>query len=102
MLQDLPIEVKQRLKRLDKLESKYGELLKAYRAAHARVQAIEPFEATLRENTPLTSIGDPSALAEYLTQINTKSGMVLDELKRVSSERDDFNQGFHDQDYYQG
>lgn len=92
VLQDLPPEVKSKLRRLDKLESKYAELLKAYRTAHARVQSIEPFEATLRESTPLTSITDPTALSEYLTQINTKSGMVLEELKRVSGERDGYKQ----------
>ena len=49
---------------------------------------IEPFEASLREHTPLTSISDPGALVEYLNQLNLKGDMVLDELKRVSSERD--------------
>lgn len=52
--------------------------------------SIEPFEKALRENTPLTSISDPAALAEYLNQVNLKSDMVLDELKRVSTERDKF------------
>jgi len=56
------------------------------------VLAIEPFETSLRENTPLTSIGDPNALVEYLNQVNLKGDMVLDELKRVSSERDIFKQ----------
>lgn len=49
---------------------------------------IEPFENALRENTPLTSISDPKALVEYLNQVNLKGDMVLDELKRVSSDRD--------------
>ena len=40
----------------------------------------------------MTSIGDPSAFVEYLNQVNLKSDMVLDELKRVSSERDTFKQ----------
>lgn len=66
------------------------ELLKAYRVAHSRVLAIEPFETALRENTPLTSIGEPKALTEYLNQMSMKSDMVVDELKRVSTERDDF------------
>lgn len=56
------------------------------------MQTIEPFEASLRENTPLTSISDPSALVEYLNNINLKGDMVLDELKRVSSEKDTFKQ----------
>ena len=68
------------------------ELLRSYRIAHARVSTIEPFETTLRENTPLTSINDPAALVEYLNQLNLKSDMVLDELKRVSSERASFKQ----------
>ena len=86
---ELPTEVRVRLKKLDRLESKYGDLLKAYRIAHAKIQVIEPFEATLREHTPLTNIGDPAALVEYLTQITTKSDMVLEEFKRVSAERDE-------------
>lgn len=66
------------------------ELLRSYRIAHARVSAIEPFEASLRENTPLTSINDPSALVEYLSQLNLKGDMVMDELKRVSGDKDSF------------
>jgi len=68
------------------------ELLRSYRVAHARVLTIEPFETSLRENTPLTSISDPKALVEYLNQVNLKGDMVLDELKRVSSERDTYKQ----------
>lgn len=60
--------------------------------AHARVLSIDPFEKALRENTPLTSINDSAALVEYLNQINLKSDMVLGELKRVSSERDNFKE----------
>ena len=60
--------------------------------AHAKVLTIEPFETSLREHTPLTSIGDPKALVEYLDQLNLKGDMVLDELKRVSSERDKYEQ----------
>ncbi|KAI9881806.1 MAG: hypothetical protein M1823_006482, partial [Watsoniomyces obsoletus] len=88
--QELPNDTQVKLKKLDRLEAKYGELLKAYRIAHARVQIIEPFEASLREYTPLTSISDPSAFVEYLGQVAAKGDMVLDEFKRVSAERDDF------------
>jgi chromosome segregation ATPase len=71
------------------MESKYTELLKAYRTAHARIQAVESFEASLRENTPLTSVNDANALVEYLNQMNLKSDMVVDELKRVTADRDE-------------
>ncbi|KAK2868030.1 hypothetical protein FQN49_003226 [Arthroderma sp. PD_2] len=87
---ELPTDIRVRLRRLDKLESRYQELLKAYRTAHARVLTIEPFETALRENTPLISITDPRALTEYLNQISLKGDMVVEELKRVSSERDEF------------
>ncbi|KAJ5577561.1 uncharacterized protein N7459_006525 [Penicillium hispanicum] len=86
---ELPADVKAKLRRLDKLESRYHELLKAYRTAHSRVLSIEPFEAALRENTPLTSIGEPKALTEYLNQMSLKSDMVVEELKRVTTDRDD-------------
>ncbi|KAL8825739.1 MAG: hypothetical protein Q9191_004227 [Dirinaria sp. TL-2023a] len=85
---ELPTDVRAKLRKLEKLESKYHELLRSYRIAHARVQTIEPFESSLREHTPLISISDPDALVEYLNQLNLKGDMVLDELKRVSNDRD--------------
>ncbi|EKV08426.1 Vesicle-mediated transport protein (Imh1), putative [Penicillium digitatum PHI26] len=87
-------EVRAKLRRLDKLESRYHELLKAYRTAHSRVLSIEPFEATLRENTPLTSIAEPKAFTEYLNQSTLKSDMVMEELKRVTEEREEFRKKF--------
>ncbi|KAJ5618808.1 Vesicle-mediated transport protein (Imh1) [Penicillium lagena] len=87
---ELPTEVRAKLRRLEKLEPRYHELLKAYRVAHARVLSIEPFEAALRENTPLSSIAEPKALTEYLNQSTLKSDMVMEELKRVSTEKDDY------------
>ena len=88
------MDVRSKLRKLDRMESKYADLLKAYRTAHARIQAVESFEAALRENTPLTSTNDPNALVEYLNQINLKSDMVLDELKRVSADRDEYKKKF--------
>ena len=87
---ELPTAVRVRLRRLEKLETRYHELLRSYRVAHARTLDVAAFEASLRENTPLTSISDPGALTEYLNQTKLKGDMVLDELKRVSSERDNF------------
>ncbi len=92
--QDLPTDVRVKLRKLDRMESKYADLLKAYRTAHARIQSIDSFEASLRENTPLTSINDSGALVEYLNQINLKSDMVVDELKRVTADRDDYKKKF--------
>ena len=91
---ELPTETLSKLRRLEKLETKYRELLRAYRIAHAQAATIGPFEATLQENTPLTSIADPSSFVEYLNQVNLKGDMVLDELKRVSADRDSFKTKF--------
>ena len=44
----------------------------------------------------MTSIGDPNAFVEYLNQVNLKGDMVLDELKRVTSERDTVRQRLSD------
>lgn len=107
---ELPEDVRKKLAKLDGLTAKYQgmldstplprnwhllfysqnmlctDLLRNYRTAHARVAAIEPFEATLREHTPLTSISDPGALIEFLNQRSVQSDMVKDELKRVSEQ----------------
>ena len=40
----------------------------------------------------MTSISDPNAFVDHLNQVNLKGDMVLDELKRVSSDRDTFKQ----------
>ncbi|RCI17379.1 hypothetical protein L249_1691 [Ophiocordyceps polyrhachis-furcata BCC 54312] len=82
-------EIRQRLRKLEKLEATYPELLRSYRVAHKRATAIEPFEKALRENSPLVSISDPDALVEYLNQLNLRGDMVMQELKRVSADRDD-------------
>lgn len=107
---ELPLDVRRRLAKLDTLTTKYQgmlttkplhrdwhllfysqnmlctDLLKNYRMAHSRVTAIEPFEATLREHTSLTSIADPGALVEFLEARNLQKDMVMEELKRISGE----------------
>ncbi|KAK4117806.1 hypothetical protein N656DRAFT_744432 [Canariomyces notabilis] len=85
---NLPPEVRARLRKLEKLEKTYPELLRSYRIAHSRATSIEPFERALKENTPLTSIKDPEALVEYLNQVNLRNDMVMEELKRVTAEKD--------------
>ncbi|KAK4071068.1 uncharacterized protein Triagg1_6435 [Trichoderma aggressivum f. europaeum] len=82
-------ELRQKLRKLEKLEATYPELLRSYRVAHRRATAIEPFEKALRENTPLATISDPEPLIEYLNQLKIKGDMVMDELKRVSLDKED-------------
>ncbi|KAL8729556.1 MAG: hypothetical protein Q9166_004636 [cf. Caloplaca sp. 2 TL-2023] len=92
--QELPTDVRVKLRKLEKLESRYHGT--QTQLAHARVQTIDTFEASLRVNTPLTSIGDPRALVEYLNQLNLKGDLVVDELKRVSHERNIYKQQVDD------
>ncbi|KZZ88466.1 grip [Moelleriella libera RCEF 2490] len=100
---DLSSDVKQRLRKLEKLEATYPgksrwlrQLLRSYRVAHRRATAIEPFEKALRENTPLTSIGDPSALIEYLNQLKLRGDMVMEELKKVSADKDEMKRRYEE------
>ncbi|KAG6224598.1 hypothetical protein E4U34_000197 [Claviceps purpurea] len=93
---ELSPEIKQRLRKLEKLEATYPELLRSYRVAHKRATAIEPFEKALRENTPLASIRDPEALVEYINQLNLRGDMVMEELKKVSADKDELKKK-HDQ-----
>jgi hypothetical protein len=110
---DLPDSVQQKLARLETLTAKYKgmlrqtalhrdwhllfysqnalstELLRNYRAAHARVSQTEAFEATLREHTPLANVSDPGALVEFLNQRSLQSEMVMQELKRITGEHRD-------------
>ncbi|KAH6607072.1 hypothetical protein Trco_003385 [Trichoderma cornu-damae] len=92
----LTLELKQKLRKLEKLESTYPELLRSYRVAHRRATAVEPFEKALRENTPLASIADPEALVEYLNQLKLKGDMVMDELKRVSADKDELKKKYEE------
>lgn len=73
-----------------------SELLRSYRIAHGRAIAVEPFEKVLKEHTPVSGINDPGALVEYLNQLNLKGDMVMDELKRVSAERDSYKKKFEE------
>ncbi|KAK6956059.1 hypothetical protein Daesc_001329 [Daldinia eschscholtzii] len=95
---ELPLHIKSKLRKLEKLEATYPELLRSYRIAHGRATSIEPFERALRENTPLTTIKDPTALVEYLNQLNLKGDMVMEEFKRVSAEKDNFKKKFEEAD----
>ncbi|KHJ32908.1 putative viral a-type inclusion protein repeat protein [Erysiphe necator] len=94
--QRLPQEVRVKLRKLERLETKYQELLRSYRVAHARAISIEVFEKQLREYTPLSTISDPDALVEYLNQLKLKGDIVMDEFKRVSSDRDEYKKKYEE------
>ncbi|TQS35720.1 hypothetical protein Golomagni_03850 [Golovinomyces magnicellulatus] len=90
----LSTEVRAKLRKLERLETKYQELLRSYRVAHARAISIEVFEKQLKEYTPLSTISDPDAFVEYLNQLKLKSDIIIDEFKRVSAERDEYKKKY--------
>ncbi|RKF75147.1 Golgin IMH1 [Golovinomyces cichoracearum] len=90
----LSTEIKAKLRKLERLETKYQELLRSYRVAHARAISIEVFEKQLKEYTPLSTISDPDAFVEYLNQLKLKSDIIMDEFKRVSGERDEYKKKY--------
>ncbi|KAF8537690.1 hypothetical protein BDD12DRAFT_794770 [Trichophaea hybrida] len=87
---ELPTEVRVKLRKLEKMEAKYTELLRSYKIVHARNALIEPFEKALRENTPCESISDPKVLLDYINSFSQRSDMVKNELVRVSKEKDEY------------
>ncbi|KAH9226880.1 hypothetical protein K456DRAFT_1092089 [Colletotrichum gloeosporioides 23] len=91
---ELSPEVRTKLRKLEKLEKTYPELLRSYRIAHGRATSIEPFERVLKEHTSVGSIREPDALVEYLDSLKQKEQMIMDEYKRVSVEKDEFKKKF--------
>ncbi|KAJ2991103.1 hypothetical protein NUW58_g2645 [Xylaria curta] len=83
---ELSPQVLSKLKRLEKLEASYHEVLRSYRIAYSQ---IKNFERALQENTPVGTIKDPAALIEYIHQFDVKSKLAFQELTRISTERDD-------------
>ncbi|RKF59866.1 putative viral a-type inclusion protein repeat protein [Erysiphe neolycopersici] len=92
----LPQDVRMKLRKLERLETKYQELLRSYRVAHARAMTIDVFEKQLREYTPLSTISDSDAFVEYLNQLKLKGDIVMDEFKRVLSDRDEYKKKFEE------
>lgn len=82
-LADLPADVRVKLRRLEKLEPKFQELVKGFRA---KKQLIEPFEKALREHTSCTTIADPTAFVEYLNMASLQAEMTRGEYQRVTKE----------------
>ncbi|KAI5778948.1 hypothetical protein EDC01DRAFT_622206 [Geopyxis carbonaria] len=87
---DFPPEVRVKLRKLEKLEGRYADLLRSYKIVHARNSLIEPFEKALRENTPCESISDPKSLIDYINSFSVRSGLAKEEIIRVSQERDEY------------
>ncbi|KAK9491427.1 hypothetical protein V1508DRAFT_373911 [Lipomyces doorenjongii] len=87
---EYPPEIRAKLRKLAKYEARYPELHRAYEAERARSSLIDAFENVLREHTPCSSIEDPQALVEYLQNLTLRQDMLVEEMKRVTKEKDEF------------
>ena len=55
-------------------------------------------EKVIQEHTPLTSIKESDALAEHLRSLNVRTNMVMEELRRVTQERDNYKKKTEEED----
>ena len=83
---ELPNDVRRKLNRLDKMESKYPALLKAYRGLQAVEAQVKVFEKLLSETTSASSINDTEAFQQWAQSTTMKSSMVMDELRKKGEE----------------
>ncbi|KAI0400911.1 hypothetical protein F4802DRAFT_582789 [Xylaria palmicola] len=88
---EMPSYVKLKLKRLEKLENNYQEVLRCYKIAHLQ---IKNFERALQENTPVSSIKDTAGLLDYINQFIRQNDMTSQELRRISAEKDEYQDKF--------
>ncbi|KAK9237180.1 hypothetical protein V1525DRAFT_361383 [Lipomyces kononenkoae] len=86
---DYPPEIRAKLRKLAKYEARYPELHRAYETERARASFIDTFETVLREHTPCSSIQEPQAFVEYLENLTLRQDMLVEEMKRVTKERDE-------------
>lgn len=79
-------DLQKRLNKLSKYETKYPELLKAYRALQAQDSNVKVFEKVLSDLTPATSVLDVEAFQQWANNFTLKAEMSMAELRRVSKE----------------
>ncbi|KAK9475972.1 hypothetical protein V1514DRAFT_338305 [Lipomyces japonicus] len=85
---ELPLDIRSKLRKLSKYEVKYPELKNAYDILREKNRFVNQFENVLREHTPCSSVTEPEALVEYLQNLTLKQEMQMEEMKRVTKERD--------------
>lgn len=89
---ELSPDLKVKLRKLAKFESKWPELLMSYRIANEKVKHIDSFEQMLREHTPCTTIQEQESFVEYLSNMQLRIDMTTNEFKKAAGEREDAKQ----------
>ncbi|CCE65332.1 hypothetical protein TPHA_0K01990 [Tetrapisispora phaffii CBS 4417] len=81
----LPKEVQTKLRKFEKYEQKYPLLLQAYKNEKIKSEKFQDVEKVLMENTPISSIDDLDSLPSFFKNINDKTAMLNDEIKKLSA-----------------
>ncbi|ANZ74580.1 BA75_00968T0 [Komagataella pastoris] len=83
---ELPTEIRARLKKFVKYEQKYPLLLDAYKTEKAKSEIVHAFESTLQEITPLQTIGEIEQFKDFISNMNQKAKLMDEELRAKTGE----------------
>ncbi|AOA60756.1 Vesicular transport protein [Komagataella phaffii CBS 7435] len=83
---DLPMEIRARLKKFAKYEQKYPLLLDAYKTEKAKSEIVHAFESTLQEVTPLQTIGEIEQFKDFISNMTQKAKLMDEELRAKTGE----------------
>ncbi|RIA87714.1 hypothetical protein C1645_273178 [Glomus cerebriforme] len=79
-------EIKEKLVKLKKYESKFPEIVKSYKKLLSERKTIEKI---LKENTHLEGLSDAEAFEAHLRNLNIKNEMSMEEIKRLTQVQDE-------------
>ncbi|CAB4479966.1 unnamed protein product [Rhizophagus irregularis] len=84
--ENLSEEIKEKLVKLKKYETKFPEILRLYKKLLNEKKAIE---TVLRENTHLDGLSDVESFEAHLRNLNIKNEMSMEEIKRLTQIQDE-------------
>lgn len=84
---DLPKEIQAKLKKFEKYEQKYPLLLNAYKNEKLKSEQFDKVQQILTENTPIASVDDHESLITFFQNVEMKTTMLNDEIKRLTTEQ---------------
>lgn len=83
----LPKEIQGKLKKFEKYEQKYPLLLNAYKNEKLKNEKLDFLNKVIAENTPISSLDDIELLSSFFKDLNLKTNMLHDEIKRLTSDK---------------
>ncbi|GES95006.1 viral A-type inclusion protein repeat protein [Rhizophagus clarus] len=84
--ENLSEEIKEKLAKLKKYETKFPEIVRSYKKLLNEKKAVE---TVLRENTHLDGLSDVESFEAHLRNLNIKNEMSMEEIKRLTQVQDE-------------